>query len=107
MSARVVVNPIACKAHGMCAELLPERITLDDWGYPILDGRPLPPDLLKHAHRAAEACPTFALLLQGQNDDAALSPSTRATQPTPPTVRRARRTPEPALRRHTRVDLRR
>lgn len=107
MSTRLVVNPIACKAHGMCAELLPERITLDDWGYPILDGRPLPLDLLEHARRAAEACPTFALLVQGQDDDRILSPSAHATQPSPPTVRRARRTPEPALRRHTRADPRR
>ena len=58
------VNPITCKAHGMCAELLPERITLDDWGYPIIDEQPLPPQLLEHARRAAQACPTFALLIQ-------------------------------------------
>ena len=63
MSQRVRVNPIACAAHGMCAELLPERITLDDWGYPIVDPEPLPPALLDHARRAAQACPTFALLL--------------------------------------------
>ena len=41
MSRRVRVNPITCEAHGMCAELLPERITLDEWGYPIVDGTPL------------------------------------------------------------------
>jgi len=64
MSERLRVNPIACEAHGMCAELLPERVTLDDWGYPILDDRPLPPALLDHARRAAQACPTFALLLE-------------------------------------------
>lgn len=64
MSHRVRVNPIACEAHGMCAELLPEAITLDDWGYPILDGRPLAPELVDHARRAAQACPTFALLLE-------------------------------------------
>jgi ferredoxin len=63
MSDRVHVNPIACEAHGMCAELLPERISLDEWGYPIVDDRPLPPELLAHARRAAQACPTFALLL--------------------------------------------
>ncbi len=39
MSRHVRVNPIACEAHGMCAELLPERITLDEWGYPIVDER--------------------------------------------------------------------
>jgi ferredoxin len=61
---RLRVNPIACEAHGMCAELLPERLTLDEWGYPIVDDRPLPPSLLDHARRAAQACPTFALLLE-------------------------------------------
>jgi ferredoxin len=64
MSDRVLVNPIACEAHGMCAELLPERITLDEWGYPIVDSRPLSPELMDHARRAAQACPTFALLLE-------------------------------------------
>ena len=58
------VNPIACEAHGLCAELLPERIALDDWGYPIVDGRPIPAPLLEHAERDAEACPTLALLLE-------------------------------------------
>jgi ferredoxin len=64
MSERLRVNPIACQAHGMCAELLPEAIALDDWGYPILDEQPLPPALVDHARRAAQACPTFALLLE-------------------------------------------
>ena len=64
MSVRLRVNPIACEAHGMCAELLPEWITLDEWGYPILDERPLPNELVSHAQRAAQACPTFALLVE-------------------------------------------
>ena len=64
MSQRVRVNPITCQAHGMCAELLPERIALDDWGYPIVDERPLDGELMAHARRAAQACPTFALLLE-------------------------------------------
>ena len=64
MSVRLRVNPIACEAHGMCAELLPERIELDDWGYPIVANGPIPPELLEHARRAADACPTLALLLE-------------------------------------------
>ena len=64
MAERLRVNPIACEAHGMCAELLPERITLDEWGYPLIDDQPLSLDLIEHARRAAQACPTFALLLQ-------------------------------------------
>jgi ferredoxin len=58
------VDPIACVGHGLCAELFPERIKLDDWGYPMVDGRPIPNDLLAHARRAADACPTLALLLE-------------------------------------------
>jgi ferredoxin len=64
MSVRLKVNPIACEAHGMCAEVLPELIALDDWGYPIIDERTIPPELLDHARRAAQACPTFALLIE-------------------------------------------
>lgn len=60
---RLQVNPIACEAHGLCAELLPERIDLDEWGYPMLDDAPLAPDLVAHARRAAAACPTLALRL--------------------------------------------
>jgi ferredoxin len=105
MSTRVLVNPIACEAHGMCAELLPERIALDDWGYPIVDGQPLSADLLEHARRAAEACPTFALLMQV--DGAAIRASAHASPPAPPTVRRVQRSSAPGLRRQTRADHRR
>jgi len=59
----IVVNPIACAAHGVCAELFPERITLDEWGYPIIDPRPIPDHLRDHARRAVAACPTLALLI--------------------------------------------
>jgi ferredoxin len=64
VSHRVRVNPIACEAHGMCAELLPERITLDEWGYPLVDNSPLDTDEVEHATRAARACPTLALLVE-------------------------------------------
>jgi ferredoxin len=63
VSRRIRVNPIACDGSGLCAELLPERIRLDDWGYPIVDPEPLTPELQKHAERAVEACPKMALLL--------------------------------------------
>jgi ferredoxin len=48
----------------MCSELFPERISLDEWGYPVIDGEEISPELLSHAKRAAQACPTFALLLE-------------------------------------------
>jgi ferredoxin len=34
------VNPIDCTGHGVCAELLPELVSLDEWGYPIVDPHP-------------------------------------------------------------------
>jgi ferredoxin len=58
------VNPITCTAHGMCAELLPEVIALDPWGYPIVQPGELTDELLGHARRAVAACPTLALVLQ-------------------------------------------
>jgi ferredoxin len=70
MSHHVRVNPIACEAHGMCAELLPERITLDEWGYPVINGEPLERWQVDHAIRAAQACPTFALLVERDREKA-------------------------------------
>jgi ferredoxin len=63
MSERLLVNPIECQGRAACAELLPELITLDEWGYPIIDGRPIPPSLERDARAAVSACPTLALRL--------------------------------------------
>ena len=60
----LVLDPVACDGHGMCAELLPELIVLDDWGYPMLRGGGVPPGLEKHARRAVAACPKLALTLR-------------------------------------------
>ena len=85
MSKHVRVNPIACEAHGMCAELLPELVSLDEWGYPIVEGKPVPPELVATAERAAAACPTFALLI-----DRRKTPPTRHDD-RPASVRNVRR----------------
>ncbi len=61
--SRLRVNFIACDAYGACAELFPEWIELDDWGYPIVKADEIPRELLKHARRAVQACPKVALLL--------------------------------------------
>ncbi len=68
MSVRIRINPIACEAHGLCVELLPELIRLDDWGYPIIEHPEVPADLLGLADRAVEACPTLALILEEEPD---------------------------------------
>ena len=60
---RLVVDWIKCDAHGICAELLPEWIRLDDWGYPMLDPTPITPDLAKRADQAVKLCPKLALRL--------------------------------------------
>ena len=52
----------ACKAHGVWAELLPEVISLDEWGYPIVH-EPVKCDVLAMAKNAVKACPTLALRL--------------------------------------------
>lgn len=57
------VNPILCDAHGLCAELFPERVELDEWGFPIVDETPVPTSLEPHARRAVAACPMLALRL--------------------------------------------
>jgi ferredoxin len=62
-SLELVVDPIACDGHGVCAEVLPERIELDRWGYPLVDGNDIAPALVDHALRAVRACPKQALHL--------------------------------------------
>lgn len=57
------VDPITCDGHGLCAELFPERISLDDWGYPVIASEPVPPALEPQARRAIRECPTCALSL--------------------------------------------
>ena len=63
MAESLRVNPIQCTGHGVCAELLPELISLDEWGYPIVDPRPVPVSLDREARKAVAACPVLALKL--------------------------------------------
>ena len=53
-----------CDGHGLCSRLLPEKITLDEWGYPIIDGRGVDPSLVQAARKAAMACPALALRVE-------------------------------------------
>jgi len=70
VSQRIAVDPIRCEAHGLCAELLPERISLDEWGYPLIDPEPIPASLESLARRAVDACPTLALRLHPERAQA-------------------------------------
>jgi len=63
MAETLQIDRIRCDGHGLCAELLPELIKLDDWGYPIITAGSVPPGLIEHARRAVDACPVLALRL--------------------------------------------
>lgn len=62
MTSELRVDPIACDGHGLCADLVPELVELDEWGYPVITG-PVPAGLSGHARRAVNACPALALRL--------------------------------------------
>ena len=59
----LVLDPVACDGRGVCAEMLPERIELDRWGFPVIDGTAITTALFEHAVRAVRSCPKQALHL--------------------------------------------
>ena len=61
---RLRVDPISCDGRGLCAEMLPELITLDDWGFPIISDHAVPARLLGDAHATIRACPKLVLRLE-------------------------------------------
>ncbi len=61
---RLRVDPIGCTGHGICAELLPELIRLDDWGYPIIHDVAIQAPLMDDVRRTIAACPALALRLE-------------------------------------------
>jgi ferredoxin len=67
---RLRVNPILCNGYGYCAEIVPELISLDDWGFPIVGSSPIDDDkVLRLAERAVATCPRLALLLDVLSTD--------------------------------------
>jgi ferredoxin len=59
----ISIDRIACDGRGICAELLPELIELDDWGYPIVRAGDVPAALHDLARRSVAACPVMAFRL--------------------------------------------
>ena len=51
---RIEVDWTRCDGHGLCARLLPERLDLDEWGFPVVLDAQVPAGLEPHARRAAE-----------------------------------------------------
>ena len=60
--SRLRVDWPLCQARGLCHELLPEVIELDEWGYPLVNGE-VTGALLADAKAAVRACPRLALRL--------------------------------------------
>ena len=60
--SRLRVDWPSCQARGLCHELLPEVVDLDEWGYPIVRGE-VTDDLVADARAAVRACPRLALRL--------------------------------------------
>jgi ferredoxin len=58
------IDRTKCDGHRLCAELFPEMIRLDDWGYPIIATGSIPKALTPHAQRAVDGCPVLALALR-------------------------------------------
>ncbi|MGZ5368257.1 ferredoxin [Aeromicrobium sp.] len=65
--SRLEIDWTRCDGHGLCARLLPEKITLDEWGFPSIDGNPLDRAMVRDARRAALACPALALRVSRKN----------------------------------------
>jgi ferredoxin len=62
---RLLVNPTLCDGYGYCAEIVPELIALDDWGFPIVSSGDIDDyDVLRHAQRAVATCPRLALMFE-------------------------------------------
>jgi len=60
----IAIDRIRCDGRGLCAELVPELIRLDDWGYQIIASGVVPDHLISHAQKADAACPVLALALR-------------------------------------------
>jgi ferredoxin len=66
--ATLLLNPTTCAGRGLCHDVAPDFIQLDEWGYPLLPGHGLRVDLtkadLKVAEDATHACPVLALHIE-------------------------------------------
>jgi ferredoxin len=61
MTSEFRVNWILCDGYGLCGDLVPELIELDEWRYPIIHPGGVPRSLMSAAQRAVDCCPTLAL----------------------------------------------
>jgi len=64
-TVRVAVDPVRCRGHGICALLFGEAVSLDEWGYAVVEPTAISdPRSIRRARRAVAACPQGALVLE-------------------------------------------
>jgi ferredoxin len=63
MTRRLEIDWPRCDGHGLCAALLPDRISRDEWGYPVLHDVNIEAGAERDVRRAVAACPALALRL--------------------------------------------
>ncbi len=64
MDVRLRVDWIRCDGYGLCGDLAPDLIALDEWRYPILRAGAVDASLVNDARRAVDCCPMKALFLE-------------------------------------------
>nr|WP_296064119.1 ferredoxin [uncultured Actinoplanes sp.] len=74
---RLHVDWTACDGRGLCAELLPELLTADEWGFPVSRADGVPEELESAARRAVDRCPALALRLVPRGSPAPGNPAAR------------------------------
>ena len=69
-AVRIIINPADCDGFGFCAQIVPEVLSLDEWGFPVVREDEVPESLVRAARQAVHLCPRKALsLLESRNTD--------------------------------------
>lgn len=63
-AARLHVDWTRCDGHGLCRSLLPDRIELDEWGFPLVRRPDVAAADEVAVRRAVAVCPALALRLE-------------------------------------------
>jgi ferredoxin len=63
---KLEVDWTRCDGHGLCAELLPQRIARDEWGFPLIHHSELTTEDVRSARRVVGVCPSLALRLENR-----------------------------------------
>jgi ferredoxin len=69
MARELRVDWIRCDGYGLCGDLAPDVIALDEWRYPIILAGSIPDVLRSDVQRAIDCCPMRALSLVDPRDE--------------------------------------